>query len=186
MLWCEEPEKNFLKSLRHTLHVAAPHGCKRRKKEEPLNFSPCCLSCLTFRFHRSLFVARHAGRPARQPIFHPNPSTMREPRQELWNAFFKERINSLRPRKYEGSSDISVFQLFCSECRQYLDEWGTAAEEDRVRQAALFLDGEAKLYYRSIEESSPPDDRPHSRTNFIIFYVKGSFRVSHAGMCYGN
>lgn len=95
-----------------------------------------------------------------------DPSTMRDPRQELWNAFFKERINSLRPRKYEASSDISVFQLFCSECRQYLDERGIAAEEDRVRQAALFLDGEAKLHYGSIEESSPPDERPRTLDDF--------------------
>lgn len=43
-------------------------------------------------------------------------------------------------------AEIAMLQLFWNECEENLYEWGTVSEEERVRRASLFPEGEARLF----------------------------------------
>ncbi|PHJ26048.1 retrotransposon ty3-gypsy subclass [Cystoisospora suis] len=87
--------------------------------------------------------------------------------QQALALLVKQRLKALQPQYYEGSPDLATFQTFCFDCRRYLRQFSTLSEDDRVQQASLFLTGEAKIFYRCLEETGSLGERPKTLEEFF-------------------
>lgn len=87
--------------------------------------------------------------------------------QQALALLIKQRVKALQPQYYDGSSDLATFQTYCYDCRRYLRQFSTLSEDDRVQQASLFLTGEAKIFYRCLEETASLGERPKSLEEFF-------------------
>ena len=60
-----------------------------------------------------------------------------------------KRIKVLEPKRYEGTRDAKELENFLFDMEQYFRAVRTDSEEDKVAMAAMYLAGDAKLWWRS-------------------------------------